>query len=93
MDLVTVEMSLRGVVGISIVFGVGVKISQAEQACRDVSADPGTSSPDASSRVSPNIIFFSHLKPIESTAAKTVRTFVDLMKTSSNDERDVSDVE
>jgi hypothetical protein len=43
-------------VGISIVFGVGVKISQAEQPCRDVSADPGTSSPDASSRVSPNII-------------------------------------
>lgn len=42
--------------GISIVFGVGVKISQAAQPCRDVSADPGTSSLDASSRVSPNII-------------------------------------
>jgi len=61
-DLVTVEMSLRGVVGISIVFGVGVKISQAEQACRDVSADPGTSSPDATGSRLSNIIFFFPLE-------------------------------
>jgi hypothetical protein len=80
-------------VGISIVFGVGVKISQAAQPCRDVSADPGTSSLDASSRVSPNIIPPPHLKPIESTTAKMIRAFVDLTKNSSNDERDVSDVE
>jgi hypothetical protein len=92
-DLVTVEMSLRGVVGISIVFGVGVKISQAEQASRDVSADPRNIVTRRVQSRLPKHHFFPHLKPIESTAAKTVRTFVDLMKNSSNDERDVSDVE
>jgi hypothetical protein len=86
-------MSLRGFVGISIIVGVGVKISQAKQACRDVSADPGTSSSRRVQSRLPKHHFFPHLKPIESTTAETVSVFVDLTKNPSNDERDVSDVE